>query len=553
MTEGNPLPVTTGPASLPSPNPTASFWQTSHPNKIADHRSTPDLPSKAAVVVIGTGISGTFAVDELLRQLHPDKGSNQKSHHNNNSDSDDEVEVLVLEARTTCSAATGRNGGHLQPVIHAESSPIIDFELRNFRHIESLVHDNDIPCDFRRLRGCVAFWNQEYFEEAKAALGEPTSSAASVGHVRPGSGQPGSDAPAPSQTHPAAPAAAITSPQHRKLVSIVEDPQELRQLRLQPGAVGAIVQEVAASLSPYKLVIWMWERLLERFGERVLNLQTKTAVTAVERKQATPKVNVNSQPEPSWLVHTTRGPVQARHVIITTNAYTSHILPEFSNLISPVQAQMSALIPPRSSPFSADGGRLLPLSYGFNGIDCQDRVMGDYLVQNPHVHKHGRNAGGHLMLGGGRHLPPQNGVGVSDDSYVDMTVERYLRSLPERLDLGAEREESGSAQPESSSMLDIAASWTGVIGSSVDGHPWVGPVPGSRGLFLCAGYSGHGMTNAGLCARHVAGLVHQAMATGLKQRKQVTGSSNTWDLPREYILTRQRMDAALGREKQSKL
>ncbi|EHY54475.1 hypothetical protein HRR83_004404 [Exophiala dermatitidis] len=549
MSDGNPPPVTTGPASLPSPNPTASFWQTCHPNKIADHRSTPDLPSKAAVVVIGTGMSGTFAVDELLRQLHPDKDkdSNPKHHHNNNSDDEVEVELLVLEARTTCSAATGRNGGHLQPVIHAESSPIIDFELRNFRHIESLVRDNDIPCDFRRLRGCVAFWNKEYFEEAKAALGEPTSAA--VGHVRPDST---SDTPAPSQTQPAAPVAAITSPQHRKLVHVVEDAHELRQLRLQPGAVGAIVQEVAASLSPYKLVIWMWERLLERFDEGVLNLQTKTAVTAIERQHATTVPGNHINPEFNWLVRTTRGPVQARHVIITTNAYTSHILPEFSTLISPVQAQMSALIPPRHSPFST--GRLLPMSYGFNGIGSQDRVMGDYLVQNPHVDKSNRGAGGggHLMLGGGRHLPPRNGVGVSDDSYVDKTVELYLRSLPERLDLGPERDVSGSAHQSSSSpgMLDIAASWTGIIGSSVDGHPWVGPVPGSPGLFLCAGYSGHGMTNAGLCGRHVAGLV----GASLNPRQPTTpGSSNNWDLPSQYILTRQRMDAALGKAKQAKL
>jgi len=211
-------PIATGASGLPSSNPTQSFWQASHPNAVKDHRSTPALPPKASIVVIGTGITGTFAAHELLTN-----STSESIPH-----SPDEVEVLVLEARTLCSAATGRNGGHLQPLIHDQHAGIIDFELANFNHVESLVAQHGIPCDFRRLPGCLGFWNRTYFEEAKAALGSE----------------------------------AICK--HREKVRVVEDSGELEKLRLR-GAVGAFVQTTAASLSPYKLCVWIWEDLLKKF------------------------------------------------------------------------------------------------------------------------------------------------------------------------------------------------------------------------------------------------------------------------------------------------
>lgn len=44
------------------------------------------------------------------------------------------------------------------------------------------------------------------------------------------------------------------------------------------------------------------------------------------------------------------------------------------------------------------------MSYAFDGIGSQDRVMGDYPVQNLHISQqeagHVDSRGGHLMLGG---------------------------------------------------------------------------------------------------------------------------------------------------------
>ncbi|KIX09787.1 uncharacterized protein Z518_00868 [Rhinocladiella mackenziei CBS 650.93] len=486
----SPPPISTAskPSGLPSPNPTKSFWQTSHPNSIAHHRSTSSLPSKAAIVVIGTGVSGTFATRELLTK----------------SDELD-LDILVLEARTVCSAATGRNGGHLQPLILSERSGIIGFELANFHYVEGLVAANDIECDFRKVPGCLGFWNKTFFEEAKAALGQDADTGMDFNHT--------------------------------DLVRVVEDAEELKELRL-VDAVGAFVQNIAASLSPYKLVVWTWKDMLSRFPPSRLNLQAETAVTELSRSGD------------EWLLYTSRGTVHAKHVVLTTNAYTSHLLPQFASLISPVQAQMSALVLPKTSPFAK---RLIPKSYGFMGVGSQDRVMSDYLVQNPILpDSDGKRSGGHLMFGGGRHHVPGHGVGVSDDDFVDPHAELYLRSLSERLDLISPMTESApEPQSQKKPLLEIVASWTGIIGSSADGHPWVGAVPDMPGLFLCGGYTGHGMTNAPLCSRHIARLVLESVRGRSKlEYKASEDCAGGIGVPREYVLTRERMERLLAMKAQ---
>ncbi|KAK5037797.1 hypothetical protein LTS07_001264 [Exophiala sideris] len=493
-------PIQTGPAGLPSLNPTKSFWQTSHPNPITHHRSTEYLPTKASIVVIGTGISGTFATHELL------------NHHKVN-------DILVLEARTTCSAATGRNGGHCRPLIHSQRAGIIDFEMRNYRAVKALAQNAE--CDFREVPGggCLGFWNRVYFEEAKASLS-----------IRRDEDE-------------------ITASKQNASIRVVEDPKELKALGLTGGVVGALIQDdFAASLSPYKLIISMWKGMLDDFANRV-NLQTETPVTKITRAPAAAEGDGGQS---GWIVHTPRGDVYADQVILATNGYTSHLLPEFEACIVPTQAQMSALIPPRESPYSKT---LIPMSYGFEGVGTQDRVMSDYLVQNPILEYEdpvvGR--GGHLMFGGGRHEVRGNGVGVSDDSYVDEDAEVYLRGLPARLILaGTETEPETQTKTE---LLDIAGSWTGIIGHSADEYPWVGGVPELEGVFVCAGYTGHGMTNAGLCGRHVARLaasIQRGEDWQQVQDREIELGERGEDagVPREYVITTERINAfaLMGRE-----
>ncbi|KAF7546709.1 hypothetical protein G7046_g9223 [Stylonectria norvegica] len=74
-------------AGLPSRESTKSYWHTQPSEKLLGHRSSPQLPATADVVVVGSGITGAFAARELV---HGGR------------------EVLMLEAREACWGATGR-------------------------------------------------------------------------------------------------------------------------------------------------------------------------------------------------------------------------------------------------------------------------------------------------------------------------------------------------------------------------------------------------------------------------------------------------------------
>jgi glycine/D-amino acid oxidase-like deaminating enzyme len=454
-------------ASLPSTKPTKSFWQTSHPNAVVNYRSTPALREEADVILVGSGITSAFAVWELL------KASN-------------DLNVLVLEARTTCSGATGRNGGHLLPMVHEHAPHLMGFEMKTCKLVEDLITTHNIPCDFRKLSGCHAFWNKSHFEDAKKAIAE----------------------------------ARKIDPNHAKLIEIVEDQDQLREFGLK-GAVGAIAQSAAASLSPYKLVVWMWQAMIDEYADR-LNFQTSTPVASIDESSIRPGFTA---------VSTSRGAVYGKQVVVASNGYASYLLPEFDGIITPTQGQMSASIP-----HGTYSKQLLPRSYGFTGIGNQDGVMSDYLVQGP------LETGGHLMLGGGRQMVPGGGVGVSDDSYVDIDAEAYLRGLPERLDLKSPSRPVEREEPTCADQLDMISSWTGIMGYSVDHFPWVGAVPDRETVWICAGYTGHGMPNAPGCGRYIA----QCVAAALKKEgshEMTEGPTPRQEIPEEYLVSESRLGA----------
>ena len=90
-------PVATAPsletATKPFPveNPTLSFWRT-EPHGLENYRSTSNLPEACDVLIIGAGFSGASTAYHLL-----DNNPSPPS-------------MVILEARSVCSGATGRNG-----------------------------------------------------------------------------------------------------------------------------------------------------------------------------------------------------------------------------------------------------------------------------------------------------------------------------------------------------------------------------------------------------------------------------------------------------------
>lgn len=78
-----------GQSGLPVDNPTKSYWLKEPSAKLLGHRTTKELPRSADVVIVGSGITGSFAA-HFLKELRPD------------------LDVVVVEAREACSGATGR-------------------------------------------------------------------------------------------------------------------------------------------------------------------------------------------------------------------------------------------------------------------------------------------------------------------------------------------------------------------------------------------------------------------------------------------------------------
>ncbi|KAH7025827.1 FAD dependent oxidoreductase [Microdochium trichocladiopsis] len=496
-------------ATLPSENPSKSYWHTQPSEKLLGHRTTSDLPESADVIIVGSGISGTFAA-QTLREKRP------------------ELKVVMLEAREACWGATGRNGGHCQPLIYLQQPHVASFELRNYFHVKSLVEELSIPCDWRSTSGVHAFYAEDVWAAAQSTVSKLKDTypdlAANVSLVR--KGKDGSPA------------------------WLLED--ERKELTLDAlrigNAEGAVIQWHAASLWPYKLVAFILEKLLAESanddGGGAFNLQTKTPATGISRVVG--GTNIKNHP---WTVHTPRGNISASQVLLCTNGYTSHLLEQFSDLIVPVRGQVSALKPPQEpSPNHP------PLDIGHTyGIIAGP--ADDYLIQRP-------PPSAELIFGGGRPHAKNEGVGVSDDSAVDEPVSWYLRGeLSGLVDLSIrETNPSDSSAKPSTKADDEEASnnnetgqvakhdltpthdWSGIMGYSRDEYPWVGPVPeslgGGKGLYLCGGYTGHGMPNAPLSAKAVVELMLSVMV----------GDDDEVDIPMEYLITEKRVNEARRRK-----
>lgn len=351
-----------------------------------------------------------------------------------------------------------QNGGHCQPAFYTAFPEIGEFEFRNYQTLKDLVEIHDVQCDWKLVSGCHSFMNKDMFLDASKV----------VKSVQ--------------EKHP----------EQAKFIRIITKESQnpsLVDLRI-PTAEGAFLQTHAASLWPYKLVSWMLETLLSsnKPGGPQFNLQTNTPVTQLQNSDG------------SWIVHTPRGMIAASKVLLTTNGYTSHLLPQFSDLIVPVRGEMSSLIPPPSMSPASSTHQPLQYTYGFIGNDKSNVNQDDYLVQRPFTSTSSddKEKGGELMFGGGRSYAANAGLDVSDDSSIDLPAAAYLRrELNVVLDLQSD-------EPE----LEASFEWSGIMGYSRDGHPWVGEVSeklgGADGLWICAGFTGHGMPNTVLSAKTAA-------------------------------------------------
>ncbi|KAL9103454.1 MAG: hypothetical protein Q9163_001517 [Psora crenata] len=434
-------------ASLPTIDSTASFWHSEPSKVLLGHRTTPQLPTHADVVIIGSGITGASA-----------------------------VRYLSEDARAKTSSV---NGGHFQPLVIDSTPDVAAFEVRNYDTVESYIREHNVPCEWRSGEACRTYWTTPLF---KAAVRD-------VEILK------------------------DTAPKLGEKITVIEGEHELQKYRVN-GASGATITSGAASLWPYKLIAFMLEQAIK---DGRLNLQTNTPVTKLEACSA-------NDADARYLLSTARGNIKARHVVLATNAYTSHLLPEFADLIVPERGVMSALLPPRNS-------RRLASSYGFVGANNGNPIYNDYLVQRPFSGV--PNPSGHLMFGGGHVAGTTKTTGETDDSVLDGGSAAYLRRELLHL-LKLDGETQGLEE------LHATHQWSGIWGTSKDRHPWVGGVPGRKGVWLAGGYSGHGMPNGTLCAKAVVEMLlseEGGVPAGYVEERLI----ETRDLPRSYFITDERI------------
>lgn len=371
-----------------------------------------------------------------------------------------------------------QNGGHCQPIFfeYPHDPEIGYFELSNYNTLKSLIETSSIDCEWNAQPGVRGIYSTTKLAQARDNIAIVQR----------------------------------TTPELGKLMTLVTDKPTLAKYH-HPHALGAVVTTLAARLWPYKLVAHILSTLLTA-PSKPLNLQTLTPALSISSDPSSPYTHT---------VHTPRGQIKTKSLALATNAYTSHLLPAFSDLIVPVRGQMSALRPPPS--LSGPHARL-HTSMGFEGDG-----LDDYLIQRP------EERGGHLMFGGGRNLGES--MGVTDDSIVEDKTAHYLRrTLLDACDLP--EGEDGEAE------LQAVAEWTGIMGFSRDEVPWVGPVPGQEGAFVAAGFTGHGMPNTWLSGKAVASMVR----AGLKSENGVEVAKRETGLPKAYLVTEERIERALKGE-----
>ena len=303
--------------SLPLPNPTISYWQ-DPPSSIATLCSSPSLPTVVDTVIVGSGITGASVALHLLRDddddtLHPSRSTPSSS-------------VLMLEARTACSGATGRNGGHtkcasyrsfldnVNTVGEAEATQIARFEYSCMKAMHAYAKEYDIACDSWEGDSVDIIYDAQEWRIAQE----------SVGRIRTVLGD--------------------KDPAARYEFWSTE---EAEKKFFAPGALGAVTYE-AGSISAYRFVIGLLEVAL-KMG---LNLQTQTPATKITRHEIRDGADDDGDTtgEPSWIIETPRGNVRTKCVVLATNGYTAHLLPEFHRTIVPLRGEMTAQRPGNGLP-----------------------------------------------------------------------------------------------------------------------------------------------------------------------------------------------------------
>ncbi|OOF91806.1 hypothetical protein ASPCADRAFT_133894 [Aspergillus carbonarius ITEM 5010] len=474
---------------LPTTNPTSSFWLRSPHPDLAEAQSA-TFPSEAEVVIIGSGVTGTSIAGTLLKSRKADQNDDKRP------------AVVILEARSICSGATGRNGGHiletgeefadLEDTYGREAAQrIMRFRMAHLREILDTAEEYGLTedCQARKVQFLNVYFDKEGWQGARERLRRLQEGL-------------------PEET------------QEWRAYEREQIPEEFRLPRAQ-----GIIAGPAGAIWPYRFITGVLGRLREQFPQDLL-IESNTSVTGI-------KENSMDEGHDSlrYLIETPRGMIRARHVVHCTNAHVGHLVPGLRGRVYPIRGQMSAQHPGQK--FHGQGKEH---SWIFN----YDRGF-DYLTQLPPS-----EAGQMMMFGGGFAQGEGGGMadlGIATDSELSLYADIHLSGA---LSAVFGRDNWGRVPRQSVDQM-----WTGNMGFSADGLPWVGQLPdlltqrklqreGSGAEWVSAAFSGEGMVFAWLCGKALATmlLIHD------DQLLETASRDLSW-FPEQMLVTGERIEKAV--------
>lgn len=442
---------------LPRSNPTISYWQDPPDAEVADYLSGETVPEVADTVIIGSGITGTSIAYGLL-----------------NSSSKPAGKVVILEARQACSGATGRNG---------TSYCLTPSSLRKYANIVQGGHTKaasyrTFPTNEKShsLSTAVQIARFEY-QTIKSIHTFIRSNNIQCDSYSGDTVDIIYDQAQWDQAKVAVKAMQEAMPEDLEGVAryIFWEKEEAREKFKVKGQdfMGAVTYE-AGSLSAYKFVIGVLKLCLKEG----LGLYTNTPATKVEKGD-----------DGLWSVETNRGVVKAKRVVLATNGYTGYIWKGFQGAIVPLRGQVTAHRPGKNMPKEG-------LGVTFSFIYAKGY---EYMIPRPLGSKFEND----IIIGGGLMMADNDGLeeyGTVDDTTINPAISTYLTETTARY--------FGSNWGDDHPDGRIRKQWTGIMGFSSDGFPFIGEVPGEKDLWVAASFQGHGMVLCWSCAKALVSMIN---------------------------------------------
>jgi len=465
-------------SGLPSANSTNPYWlslQDSEP--FSNYNSTTTPPNETDILIIGSGYAGTSTAYNLLKQ-NPN------------------LDITMFEARTVCSGATGRNGGHLKPYCHRMyqeyeknhgkliAAQVVNNEVKHLYTIKNLIENEKIDCDFILTRATDIYKDYAKFEKDLNSYNKMMENPYILKEIK-------------------------NSIQLHKNDHHVETMTKVKNSTVS-------FSYPSAHLWPWKLII----SLLKKCVSKGLKLYTNSPVISVEK--ITDQCNKNKSK--SFKVITSNGntnhTIFAEKVIFATNAYTKTLLPSFQKAIIPVKEAVTHII-------SSDPIKPIPQLPNTYCLFGNSDLNTEYLIN--------RIDGGVIVGGGSKYMIKKNNNNIIDDNTADYS-ETFNNMDDSYIPIGSTIHLKNYMQnfftTWNSFKTENDYTWCGIMGFTNDDFPYVGELDflGMENAFIIAGFSGHGMPRVYLSGKSIANCI----TTGGKIEK-------VGEIPKCYHVSKERL------------